>query len=296
MQCLFLIGLAIWNGWIGMQTGTVLVAPAAMQWIPGGDDPAIFACVPADGIGAPEDLVVDGLLVKACGVFQHDAVLDTHVRQCRVRLVQQPELHSRAVFGGHDFRSKANAVGEVLLHLPIARWVLLPFSGCEVDCLLVPDCGDVRVRQVGQAKIGPDRFRDIRHDVRVFVPGGEQADFGVSQRINGSIQKADAGMSAAWIRQDQDAILWACLLIRAERLESLFGTLDLVRIDPQDRGHLVITVVMLRHVLQPEFQRRIIGCRSRLSVGWLCWRGVRLCPARLLGWEQKSKKRSQRND
>ena len=48
----------------------------------------------------------------------------------------------------------------------------------------------------------PHRFGKIDDDISAILPGGEQADFGFSLWPDRSFEKADAGMTASRIGED----------------------------------------------------------------------------------------------
>ena len=82
----------------------------------------------------------------------------------------------------------------------------MPIHVFNRNVAIVPNGGNVRVRQKQKAEIGKDRFRQIHHDVARRVPRQEDTGFGAAHRFDRAIQKADSWMPAAWIRSnDQTA-------------------------------------------------------------------------------------------
>ena len=186
-----------------MEAGAGRVGPGAVAGVPGGDDPAFAVGGSAGDVRIREDLVVVGLLGEVRRAFEHHAVLHAQVAEAFLAAVGQPHLHTHHVLTRAHVRAEDDAVRQASLHAQRSVGVAFPLERFQGHALLGPHRVDVRVGQIGQPQVRPDRLGHIDHEVAGVIPRRENADLRFALRPNGPVEKADPRMPPAGIRQDQ---------------------------------------------------------------------------------------------
>ena len=182
--------------------------------------------------------------------------------------VEEPHFHNEGVCGRMREGAEADAVGEGSLHFVIAVLQAGPFKMREEDVLAGPNGGDMRVGEVGEAKVGPDRFGNISDDVAVFIPGSKDAELGFALRIDRAFEKADARVATAGVREHKESggrvLLWFSPGIN---IEFSLGLLDFIRGKASGFLDFVRSEMMKPdHVLEPRFKFLIVFWRTRFRV------------------------------
>ena len=165
----------------------------------------------AGGVGGLHDLVVIRLLRETRSSFQHDTVLDPQIRQHLAAPVLERQCHRDMIFLRLDHSFELDPIRQHSLHSQHAIRQLFPLLSGQGDSLFRPDSRDMRVCQIGQAQIRPDRLGDVSHHIAglrlvVRLPRGKDADLGLPLWVDSPIQEPDTRMPTTRIRQDQQPV------------------------------------------------------------------------------------------
>src|SRR5436190_4852646 len=170
--------------------------------------------------------------------------------------------------GGGDNRGpKDDSVRKLSLESERTVRAVVPFESFEFDLLSSPEGGDVSVGEIGEAEVRPDSLRQIDNDITLFVPRREYAELCFALRIHRAVQKADARVAAARVRQDEQwRIRRPLRSVIGPDLEAGQGSDDFVMIQTDRRVDLRDTKAMIpNHVLQPETKLGIVFWTSRIQ-------------------------------
>lgn len=100
------------------------------------------------------------------------------------------------------------AVGEFAFEVQNTGFITLPFQRGQGNLLCRPDGINMRVGEVSQPKVRPERFRQIDHDVTAVVPRSEDAELGLALGSDSAIKKTDPWMASARIREHVQCVGW----------------------------------------------------------------------------------------
>ena len=177
------------------------VGPRIVTALPRGDDPALAVGGARCDKRLRQLLVVVALHCEASRALQHHAILHAQVGELLRRAVLQPQLHLDGFLARSDGGAEGNAVRQSALVGERAVGVPRPFERRQLDALFIPNGVDVRVRKIGEPKVGPERLRHIDDHVADGVPRREDAHLGFALWGDGAFEEAEARMPSAGIGQ-----------------------------------------------------------------------------------------------
>ena len=188
---------------VGVHAGAGCVCPASLVWGPGGDRPSPSLNVMAGNVRGKKQLVVVCLNLESGEFTKHHTVLNSEIIQRRLAAIAKPHVHDQASVGPCHTGSKRDPVGKKTLHAQRMIGVPRPFGSFQSDGLFIPDRGNVGMGQVGQSQIRPDGLGDIQYSITASFPGSKGTDLGFALRIDGPVQKPNAGMAASRVGKDE---------------------------------------------------------------------------------------------
>src|SRR5712692_10491937 len=134
-----------------------------------------------------------------------------------------------ALTSGNDFRAERYAIRQLSFDLEAAIVMAIPFQNRELDSLLGPDSRHMRMGEIRQTQVGPNRFRHVDDYIAGVVPGTEDANLGFALWPNSPIKEADARMPASGVGQHQERrISWSRGLVFRTDVELCQGSLDII--------------------------------------------------------------------
>src|ERR1044071_9485243 len=141
-------------------------------------------------------LAVLVLLIESWCTLQHQTELNAQLGQLGIRAVLEPQLEVHAICLWHHSRSKCDSVWQTPFRTQLPVFLKEPVPVFDHLILRVPNRRDMGVRKEDQAEVAKDGLGKIQHHISTVFPGRENGHLGATQRVDGAVKEANAGMTA----------------------------------------------------------------------------------------------------
>ena len=141
--------------------------------------------------------------MKPLRALQEEANLSAQAGELFLRAVFEGEPHVHGIPSREDACLDLKPVGQHVAVFKDAAFFPCPVAPLQLDSLLVPDRGYVRVGQKGKAEVGPEGLRKVYDHIPGVFPGEENAGFGLAPWVHRAFQEAESRMAAPGVRENE---------------------------------------------------------------------------------------------
>src|SRR5258708_373786 len=124
-----------------------------MARLPRCNDPSVAIDRLARDVWRNHHFITVRLSLESSRAFEHHTILHPQVSQFFARSIGKPHFHQDTFLQRLDLRAKPNPVGKLATHLQYPRTLPGPLKWLEHDPLLRPECGYMRVGQIGEPMV-----------------------------------------------------------------------------------------------------------------------------------------------